>query len=503
LRYGADAATMRNVGNALRSEGFTIQRTGAQGFVVVAGAASLGRAFGARVTSVRAENGATRLAIAGALKIPAALRRYSPTILGLGGPSQWHADAVAAPRNRFSDVGPYWAADIREAYAFPSFLQVSGRGATIGIISDAQPAPGGVDLAAYFAGENFTAISGDAAPTAGQHYVLGGPPPFDPTSTDAEGVTVDEEQALGMAPGASALLYEVPELSDAGIAASYVNVVEDNVADVIESSFGNCELGYLAAYDGGTNQTGVLLAINDLFEQGNSQGQTFVAAAGNQAAYACYPYNSTPSVDFPASAPNVTAVGGTLLYTTLGTAPRPLVSEYVRETAFGDVNLGLGVASGTGSGTSAVFPRPLYQPAAQVPTSWRSVPDVSMQMGDARAPQDACTMVVFNGATNSTCAYGTGVSASEFAGLVALRVQSNGGRVGNANVALYELGVVNVNNRYYYFHTGIPGLNGLVTVQSGMVGYSPITGLGTPYGANLIGAGGFPITGDPETPSNP
>jgi hypothetical protein len=68
---------------------------------------------------------------------------------------------------------------------------------------------------------------------------------------------------------------------------------------------------------------------------------------------------------------------------------------------------------------------------------------------------------------------------------------------------MYQLGAVSVNNHYNFFHTGIPGLNGLVTVQSGTPGYSPITGLGTPYGADIIGAGTSALAGDPETPSNP
>ncbi|MBD5603479.1 MAG: peptidase S53, partial [Candidatus Eremiobacteraeota bacterium] len=75
--------------------------------------------------------------------------------------------------------------------------------------------------------------------------------------------------------------------------------------------------------------------------------------------------------------------------------------------------------------------------------------------------------------------------------------------LGNANTTLYELGTANDALPYHFYHQRIPGYNGVVTVKAGTKGYNQITGLGTPYAANFIGAPNLPLAGDPQTPSNP
>jgi hypothetical protein len=53
--------------------------------------------------------------------------------------------------------------------------------------------------------------------------------------------------SLGTAPGAQETLYNIPDLSDSSILDGYAAVNEDNVVDVVSSSFGECELYYTAA----------------------------------------------------------------------------------------------------------------------------------------------------------------------------------------------------------------------------------------------------------------
>src|SRR5262249_30135178 len=127
------------------------------------------------------------------------------------------------------------------------------------------------------------------------------------------------------APGAKEILYDLPDLSDDNIIAGYAQLVDENLVDVVSSSFGLCELYYTAAYNGGEDFTSILKTYHRLFQQGNAQGITFLASSGDRGARECYsaafannPTNGTsfvPGVSHPASDPNVTGVGGTNLQT--------------------------------------------------------------------------------------------------------------------------------------------------------------------------------------------
>src|SRR5581483_6236595 len=93
----------------------------------------------------------------------------------------------------------------------------------------------------------------------------------------------------------------------------------DNKADVVNSSFGLCELYYTKAYNGGQDFTSIVQLQHDIFRQGNAQGITFVSASGDSGAYGCVdPTGSfyVKGVQNPADDPNDTAVGGTNLVTT-------------------------------------------------------------------------------------------------------------------------------------------------------------------------------------------
>jgi hypothetical protein len=76
--------------------------------------------------------------------------------------------------------------------------------------------------------------------------------------------------SLGTAPGAKEVLYDMPDLSDASIVAAYTQVDEENRVDVVSSSFGECELDFTAAANGGVDFTGILQTFHSLFAQGNA-----------------------------------------------------------------------------------------------------------------------------------------------------------------------------------------------------------------------------------------
>ena len=43
---------------------------------------------------------------------------------------------LAKPQNRESPTGGYWFTDLKQAYSFPSFKKLTGKGVTIGILME-------------------------------------------------------------------------------------------------------------------------------------------------------------------------------------------------------------------------------------------------------------------------------------------------------------------------------------------------------------------------------
>ena len=127
----------------------------------------------------------------------------------------------------------------------------------------------------------------------------------------------------------------------------YINSA--NAADIVSTSYGECEYLFTAAYNGGPSFTGTLEALHDEFLRGNSEGITNAVSSGDDAglpcpevAYLTHPnahksYKNVPSVDIPASDSNVVAVGGGNLITSFDPAkPKDLSSKYVTENAYAD-----------------------------------------------------------------------------------------------------------------------------------------------------------------------
>ena len=191
-----------------------------------------------------------------------------------------------------------------------------------------------------------------------------------------------------------------------------MQVIEDNKVDVVSMSFGGPELEYLPAYNGGTDYSGILQAEDELMAEGNALGITYVASSGDLGALsippiACFADNAPnpcgamqASVEFPASSPHVTGVGGTNLVTKVSSDPTNLTSTYVSEQAYADAISGdfeygttaTGAYWGSGGGESVVFAQPSYQ--AMVETGHkdaRTVPDISLHMGGCPGIPDGLT----------------------------------------------------------------------------------------------------------------
>ena len=526
-RYGVTDSQIRRLARALRSQHLVVAPAGAQAVAVTGRAADIGRAFGTTFQTVRSA-GRTRVASTSIMTAPRALAAIGGTPIEIQ--RAIRMTTTARPANRYGAYGPYWFDDLKQAYRYPAYgtpakNKATGAGQTIGILMATQPDP--KDTAAYFSHEKLT------PPTVSIRKVDGGAP-FDPNSNSSFEVSLDVQQSGGMAPNAHIVVYSVPDLSDSSIFAGYVAIDEDNTVDVASSSFGECEKFYTAPFNNGHSQLQILKAYHDLFLQGVSQGITFIASSGDFGALQCtspaYLKGANGTFKLGVSTPSgdtaVTSVGGTNLVTTF--KKNQLTSQYVSENATADTlvpfdpygtggNLSGGFW-GSGGGISTIVKEPSWQKQyTNNTTGFRSQPDVSLQMGGCPAgisqhcnPEDSAVAEAFGG--NLVGAIGTSASAPAFAGTVALYNEAHGGgRSGNVNPMLYQLGFQQRNGTlgYKVYNNKIPGDNGFYqtayTASGGRFGgYDEVIGNGTLVAKNFVfGRSGTPAAGDPQTPSNP
>lgn len=378
------------------------------------------------------------------------------------------------------------------------------------------------DMADYFGHE------GLPVPTIIREPVDGGAPFAFPDSFET---SLDIQQAGGMAPGATIVHYNIPDLSDLSIFDGLIQILSDNTVDVVNMSFGGAEAFYTPDYNNGIDHTSYLRLLDDIFKQGNAQGITFVASSGDSGALGRPPVSYVTSnpqdpaavvgdwqlgVEIPAACPHVTAVGGTNLVTNY--VPGSLDSTYVRENAdsdpqmpsdpYGYGNLVANGVWGSGGGISDVFTKPSYQRLVNTGSNMRTIPDVSMHMGGCPGGSISCDGDRSADYVRLAGGYygviGTSASSPDFVGVLALTEESLGGyRLGNANNHIYALaaaqnfGIVNV------FHQGIPGSNGYYFSQAGVPGYNLVLGNGTVSVRDFMLTPTVPPAGPPQSPSNP
>jgi subtilase family serine protease len=274
-------------------------------------------------------------------------------------------------------------------------------------------------------------------------------PPYDPNDPERVGwageTTLDIEWAHSIAPGARLLLVETPVDETTGttgfpeIVRAENYVINHHLGDVISQSFGTAEQTFPTVRS--------LLRLRSAYINAARQGVTVLAAAGDDGPTSNANADGTllfthRVVDWPASDPLVTAVGGTQLQLTntgRRTAPDQVWNDSfntaVNEVAFGNPGPN---ANATGGGRSVVFGRPRYQDGvAGIVGRRRGIPDISMSA--------ACSGVVdlytsFGGQSAGwTVSCGTSESSPLFAGIVALADQVAGHSLGLINPALYAL----------------------------------------------------------------
>jgi subtilase family serine protease len=216
-----------------------------------------------------------------------------------------------------------------------------------------------------------------------------------------------------------------------------------------------------------------------------------------------------PTVGWPASDPLVAGVGGTALCTDpSATATRVVDSTdppAACRAAPGQPEIvwdepSRGIA--TGGGFSHVFAKPAYQgtlPAGSTPIdSTRGVPDIALQASPRTGalvyvslPPDGSGGLNCSGSPCSTGWYdvgGTSASSPQWAGLVAIADQINGGGLGLINPALYTLASdpTKYTHDFYDITVGNNQVDPSIQGYPATTGWDPTTGLGTPNAANLV-----------------
>ncbi|MCU1324152.1 MAG: Multicopper oxidase [Acidobacteriaceae bacterium] len=314
------------------------------------------------------------------------------------------------------------------------------------------------------------------------------------SSSDLAEAQLDVEWSGAVAPAAKILYVDSSDVLNI----SLVQAINRNLAPIITISYGLCEPS------GGAN---ALAAYNQLFQQANAQGQTIVGPAGDSGATDCdyggYPAVQGLAVDFPASSPNVTGIGGTMFNEDTGTywqaaSGSDVITSalgYIPETVWNETTATNGLSAG-GGGASVLFSKPSWQVGTGVPAdSVRDVPDVSLNAaasyeGYIFCSSGSCTNGFRTAAGNLNVVGGTSVGAPSFGGILALIQQQINSKMGNANPTIY--GLASKSNGSSIFHDVSTGNNSSPCVAGtpncptgGSIGYTATTGydLATGWGS--------------------
>ncbi|MGA3219155.1 MAG: S53 family peptidase, partial [Acidimicrobiales bacterium] len=492
-RFGAPASRVAALDEYLKAQGLRVGPLSADHLAqaVTGSAADLDRAFGTALVRLRTAQGGD---VTGSTLVPRLPARLAGAVTFVDGLEPWAhqvSNLVRFPPARnvghvgLGHVGQEQAngacsgmadagltpSQLASAYDFNGFYDRGdeGQGETIGLIEYALPDPQAVLDYEACTGADLTI-----------DYVPTGSPP---KQTNAE-VAADIEVVAALAPKATVVVYESNQagtgLGPWELAVS--GTVSGGLPDVISDSWDACEpdTGMGSSY---------YQAEEALYEEAATQGQTVLVASGDDGSEGCVPETQSKAlaVDDPASAPMVTAVGGTASDTLTG-------PQYVWNsrgaTSSNCLGTGCSVSGASGGGASTIWPRPGYQPASLPQAAGcnlgvegcREVPDVSALGGDPYAQY--CSGRVCGGFGDWVGFGGTSLAAPAWGAAVMLSEPSCPTKIGFLNPLLYSeptelTGAVTSGNN------DLTGTNSGLYPASPSGGYSMATGLGYLGGQDL------------------
>jgi subtilase family serine protease len=462
-RFAPTSAQVSSVSDWLKSTGLTVTGVGAGNrYVAVHGSvAQAAKAFGTTF-GLYAHKGQTVRAASHLATVPASLKTSVLTITGLDSAdhlvtphsqqpfpppagyrnaqpcSSYYGEKIATNVPAFQGsarpyaVCGYTPAPLRAAYGSPG---LTGQNVTVAITD------------AYAAGT----ILQDANTYSSRH----GEPPFAsgqfsqslPSSfvrqktCDGSGwygeETLDVEAVHAIAPAANVRYYAAASCFDSDFLDTLGKVVDENRASIVTNSWSDLEA---------VETPSVVAAYQQVFKQGAAQGIGFFFSSGDDGDENAS--SGVTQVDYPASDPYATAVGGTSLAVGRrgysfeagwGTDRYDLSDDGTTWEPYADDPF----YYGAGGGVSALFPVPDWQKSA-VPasTTGRAVPDVGLD-GDPTTGMLIGETQTFPSKGKDVTMYdeyrlgGTSLASPLMAGVQALAQQAAGSRLGFANPAIY------------------------------------------------------------------
>lgn len=428
-RFGPSPSALASITTSIAGAGLRVDSISSSHLVVrFSGRAStIGRFLHTTFLAYAGTDGQQGFAAATAPSVSSTIR---PLIAGVSGLTSFtqqvsfarraptaHASAPsacsAATAATQSQPGSWTTTQLAQAYGLttPYALGHLGQGITIGVY----------ELAPYIASDltTYEACYKVSTQISNVNVDNGPPTPSRRDLSEEAEPTLDLEEIASLAPDAKILDYQGPNDSAYPNAPNDIltRIADDDVAQVVTSSWGGCE-----ADDTGVG--GEVQFEKPLFAQLAAQGQTFIAASGDNGASDCYDGTTSTeglAVDDPAVQPDVTGVGATALTSIVPSA----ATQSVWNSNQGS----------SGGGESTVFPRPTWQvgPGTGKSTA-RMVPDVSFN-------GDPATGFVYYEANEGGWAPigGTSAAAPLFASIVALADEGCGKKLGLLNPTLYSL----------------------------------------------------------------
>jgi subtilase family serine protease len=528
-QFSPSNADIQNVQSWLKSQGFSVDYTPANGHYVAAEGtvAQAQAAFGVQLNVYQVRGKSVR-SPSSDVSIPASLAGAVNAVIGLDDSATFvktNHVRDAPPSDGFRNAPPlsaYWA-EIISPYSYPNgFTDVSNPPRAPWTVKGYTPQQikGAYGISGYDgAGQTVAVIDAYASPTilddVNQWSMNRGLPTMTPgqlvqvvppgvyrrpqnPKQDPQGwygeETLDIEAVHGMAPTAKIIYVGAPN-NYQDLDAAMNHVVDQRLAQIVTNSYGFVtELlppGYVKPFEDTLIQAAIE-GIGVYFSSGDDGDESSVVG------YA------TP--DWPASSPWVTAVGGTSLGIDAS-------NTRVLETGWGTSDYSCNTTTlrcsragwlyGAGGGESRLFPAPWYQ--AGLGFDGRAVPDVAALADPQTGLLVGQTQSFPDG--NYYDEYrlgGTSLSSPFFAGLMALADQKAGYAHGFANPlfyanagAFYDVLPVKTAVARRNFVNSVDATNGTVDrlrtfddysgspSQHTAVGWDNVTGLGTPSASFL------------------
>ncbi|NEC86020.1 S53 family peptidase [Streptomyces sp. SID12501] len=433
-RFGRTDAEVKQLKDYLRAQGLTVGKVHSGNLLVDASgtAAQLEKAFGTKLSTWKdASSGRSFYANDAAPTLPTSVAALVSDVAGLNNRTQLHHQSVSkvAPRN--GPGGGYTPAQLKGGYNVSGTY--TGSGQKIALLE-------------------FDGFQQSNITKYDTNYSLGSPTPTVSKVDGGSGalgdgqveVELDIEVLHAIAPKANVTVFEGPN-SDAGEVDTYQAIVDSGIPTT-SISWGASE---------SARTTSNINAVDAVFKAGAAQGLGFYAASGDDGSDDAG--DGTTTVDYPASDPYVTGVGGTKLTVTSA-------NVFSKEVAW----------SGGGGGKSSVFKIPSWQTAVQKSAGggFRQVPDVS-----AHANPSPGVSIYSQGSWASVG--GTSAAAPEWAAFAALYNQQ-AAAAGKANLGFADPALYTASGTG--FHDITSGSNG---DYSAATGWDFTTGWGSYNAATL------------------